>query len=213
MKPEAMWDGIAKTWDTPGARLGENDIRIIEKTKKYIDASAVILDYGCATGSIALEMAGIVKEVHGIDLSSKMIEIAREKADERKIKNVEFAHATIFEESLQKESFDLILASSILHLLENLPQVINQINQLLKSGGLFVSATPCLGEKTFVSILVNLPVFLLSKIGILPHINFLSIPELARAITNERFQLVENESLSVRPIAEHFIVAKKIERK
>jgi len=213
MKPEAMWDGIAKSWDKPGVSLGENDIRIIEKMKKYTNASAVILDYGCATGSIALEMAGIVREVHGIDLASKMIEIARKKADERKIENVEFAHATIFDESLGKESFDLILASSILHLLENLPQVLNQIHQLLKPGGLFVSVTPCLGEKTFVSILVNLPVFLLSKIGILPHINFLSIPGLVASITNESFQIVENESLSVRPIAEHLIIARKIQRK
>jgi 2-polyprenyl-3-methyl-5-hydroxy-6-metoxy-1,4-benzoquinol methylase len=142
-----------------------------------------------------------------------MIEIARKKADERKIENIEFAHATIFDESLGKESFDLILASSILHLLENLPQVLNQIHQLLKPGGLFVSATPCLGEKTFVSILLNLPVFLLSKIGILPHINFLSIPGLVASITNESFQIVENESLSIRPIAEHFIIARKPERK
>ena len=209
MKPEAMWDGIAKNWDKPGVSLGENDLKIIEKTKKYINTSAIILDYGCATGSIALEMAGIGKEVHGIDLSSKMIETARRKAEEHKIQNVEFTHGTIFDESLKQESFDVILALSILHLLDNLPQVMNQINQLLKPGGLFVSATPCLGEKTFVSILVNLPVFFLSKIGILPHISFFSIPELARAITNENFQIVENESLSVRPIAEHLIIAKK----
>jgi 2-polyprenyl-3-methyl-5-hydroxy-6-metoxy-1,4-benzoquinol methylase len=213
MKPEAMWDGIANTWDKPGVSLGENDLRIIDETKKFLDASAVILDYGCATGSIALEMAGIVKEVHGIDLSSKMIEIARKKADERKIENIEFAHATIFDESLTEESFDLILASSILHLLENLPQVLNRIHQLLKPGGLFVSATPCLGEKTLVSILVNIPTFLLSKIGILPHINFLSIPGLVASITNESFQIVEHESLAVRPIAEHFIIAKKTEIK
>ncbi len=209
MKPEAMWDGIAKNWDKPGGSLGESDQKIIEKTKKYINTSAIILDYGCATGSIAFEMAGVGKEVHGIDLSSKMIETARRKAEERKIQNVEFTHATIFDESLKQESFDVILALNILHLLDNLPQVMNQINQLLKPGGLFVSATPCLGEKTFVSILVNLPVFFLSKIGILPHISFFSIPELARAITNENLQIVENESLSVRPIAEHFIIAKK----
>ena len=210
MKPEAMWDGIAKNWDKPDVSLGENDLRIIEKMKKNIDASDVNLDYGCATGSIALEMAGIVKEVHGIDLSSKMIEIAREKADERKIENIEFAHATIFDEGLGKESFDLILASSILHLLENLPQVLNQIHQLLKPGGLFVSATPCLGEKTFLNILINIPVFLLSKIGILPPIRFFSVLNLAASITNQNFQIIENESLSVHPITECFLVAKKI---
>lgn len=87
MKSESMWDRLANNWDTPGVSLGENDIRIIEKTKKYLDASSIVLDYGCATGSIAIEIAGIVKEAQGIDISSKMIEIARRKADERKLNN------------------------------------------------------------------------------------------------------------------------------
>jgi 2-polyprenyl-3-methyl-5-hydroxy-6-metoxy-1,4-benzoquinol methylase len=209
MKSESMWDRLANNWDTPGVSLGENDTRIIEKTKKYLDASDIILDYGCATGSIAIEIAAIVKEAHGIDISSKMIDLAGRKADERKIKNIDFTQATIFDESLRKESFDLILAFSILHLLENSPQVMNRINQLLKPGGLFISATPCLGEKTFVSILINIPVFLLSKTGILPPINFVSVPRLVASITNENFQIIENESLSVHPINECFIVARK----
>ena len=213
MKSESMWDGLANNWDTPGASLGQNDIRTIEKTKKYLNASDIILDYGCETGSISIEIADIVKEAHGIDISSKMIDIARRKADERKIKNRDFTHATIFDERLKKESFDLILALSILHLVEDSTKVMDRINQLLKPGGLFISATPCLGEKTLVSILVNIPVFLLSKIGILPNINFFSVSRLVASITNENFQIIENESLSVRPITEYFIVAKKIQRK
>lgn len=210
MKSEAMWDRLASNWDTPGVSLGKNDLRIIEKTKLYLHAEDTALDYGCATGSVALEIANTAKAVYGIDLSSKMIEIARRKADERKIKNIEFTHATIFDESLKKESFDLILALSILHLLEDSPQVINRIGQLLKPGGIFVSATPCLGERTFISVLINTPVFLLSKIGILPPINFFGVPTLVAAITNENFRVVENENLSVHPITECFIVAKKI---
>jgi len=205
-----MWDRLANNWDTPGVSLGKNDIGIIEKTKKYLNASDTVLDYGCATGSIALELADRVKAAHGIDISSKMIAIAKRKADERKIKNIDFTKATIFDERLKKESFDLILALSILHLAENPTQVMGRINQLLKPGGFFISATPCLGEKTFVSLLLNIPIFLLSNIGILPHIIFFSAYRLAASMTNENFQIIENESLSVQPITECFIVARKI---
>ena len=66
MKSESMWDRLANNWDTPGVSLGQNDIRTIEKTKKYLNASDIILDYGCATGSIAIEIADIVKEAHGM---------------------------------------------------------------------------------------------------------------------------------------------------
>jgi predicted TPR repeat methyltransferase len=37
------------------------------------------LDYGFATGSISFEIADKVKEVQGIDISSKMIKIASRK--------------------------------------------------------------------------------------------------------------------------------------
>ena len=205
-----MWDKLAKNWDKPGVSLGQNDLRIIERTKKYLNASDIVLDYGCATGSIAIEIADTAKETHGIDISSKMIDIARGKVEELKINNIDFKKATIFDESLKRESFDLILAFSILHLAENSTQVIGRINQLLKPGGFFITATPCLGEKTFVSILLNIPIFLLSNIGVLPQIIFYSTSKLAASITNTNFQIVENENLSVHPITECFIVARKI---
>jgi 2-polyprenyl-3-methyl-5-hydroxy-6-metoxy-1,4-benzoquinol methylase len=209
MKSESMWDKLAKNWDTPGVSLGENDLKIIERTKKYLNVNAVVLDYGCATGSIAIEMANMAKEVRGIDISSNMIEIARRKADERGIKNIAFTKAAIFDESLGKESFDVILSLSILHLVEDPTQAMDRINQLLKPGGVFISATPCLGEKAFVSILMNIPIFLFSKIGILPPINFFSVSNLAASIKNVSFQIIENENLSVHPLTECFIVARK----
>ena len=210
MKSEKMWNQLAKNWDTPGVSLGENDLKIIERTKKYLDASSVVLDYGCATGSIALEIASMAKDVRGIDISANMIEIARTKADERGIKNIAFTKAAIFDESLGKESFDVILSLSILHLVEDPTQAMDRINQLLKPGGVFISATPCLGEKAFVSILMNIPIYVLSKMGLIPSINFFSASSLVESITNEGFQIIEQEDLSVRPLRECFIVAKKL---
>ena len=210
MKSETMWNQLAKNWDKPGVSLGENDLKIIGIAKKYLDPGSVVLDYGCATGSIALEIASMAKEVHGIDISSNMIEIAKSKADERNIKNIGFARAAIFDESLGKESFDVILSLSILHLVEDPTQVMDRINQLLKPGGVFVSATPCLGEKAFVSILMNIPIFVLSKLGLIPSINFFSGSSLTATIANAGFQIVEQENLSVRPLRECFIAARKV---
>jgi 2-polyprenyl-3-methyl-5-hydroxy-6-metoxy-1,4-benzoquinol methylase len=205
-----MWNKLAKNWDTPGVSLGENDLKIIERTKKYLDASSVVLDYGCATGSIALEIASMVKDVRGIDISANMVEIAKRKADERGIKNIAFTKAAIFDESLEKESFDVILSLSILHLVEDSAQVMGKVNQLLKPGGIFISATPCLGEKAIVSVLMNVPIFVLSKLGLIPSITFFSASSLAASITNAGFQIIEQEDLSVRPLRECFIVARKV---
>ena len=212
MKSEMMWNQLAKNWDKPGVSLGENDLKIIERAKKYLNPGSVVLDYGCATGSIALEIASLAKEVHGIDISSNMVEIAKRKADERHIINIGFARAAIFDESLGKESFDVILSLSILHLVEDPAQVMDRINRLLKPGGIFISVTPCLGEKTFLSVLMNIPIFLLSRVGVIPSIAFFSASSLTAAITNAGFQMIEQQDLSVRPLRECFIVARKSRR-
>lgn len=209
MKSEKMWNQLARNWDTPGVSLGENDLKIIERTKKYLTASSLVLDYGCATGSIAIEIASTAKEVRGIDISANMIEIATRKADERGVKNIAFTKATIFDDSLGAETFDVILSLSILHLVENPAQVMDRINQLLKPGGIFISATPCLGEKAFLSVLINIPIFVLPRLGLIPSIKFFSGSSLTAAITNAGFQIIEQGDLSVRPLRECFIVSRK----
>lgn len=209
MKSEWMWDRLSKNWDKPGVSLGQNDIRILEKTRKYLKPADVVMDYGCATGSIALEIAGGVKEVRGIDISSKMIELAHSKTLERKVANAAFTHSTIFDMNLSKESFDVILSFSTLHLVEKLPDVFKRINTLLKPGGFFISATPCVGEKNFTSIIIAIPLFLSSRIGLLPHVNFLSGTALSDLLVRDNFRIIETESLSVRPVTEVFIVARK----
>ena len=209
MRSEKMWNQLAKNWDTPGVSLGEKDLKIIELTKKYLHPGSVVLDYGCATGSIALEIASMAKTVHGIDISSNMIAIAKSKADERNIKNIGFARAAIFHESLEKESFDVILSLSILHLVEDSAQVMDRVNQLLKPGGICISVTPCLGEKTFLSLLMNIPIFLLSRVGVIPSITFFSSSSLSAAITNAGFQMIERSDLSAYPLRECFLAARK----
>ncbi|MCZ7372206.1 MAG: class I SAM-dependent methyltransferase [Candidatus Methanoperedens sp.] len=155
-KSENFWDKMANYYDREEKKDELTYMKIIEKTKKYLKISDVVLDYGCWTGLISNEIAGNVKVIHAIDISSKMIEIAKRKAEGRKIENIDYEHSTIFDERYKRGSFDVILVFYILHLLEDTPKVMQRINELLKPGGMIISATPCMGEKTFLSILLSL---------------------------------------------------------
>ena len=97
-KSEKIWDKIAVNYDESEKRFGPIHIKIIKNTKKYLTANDIVLDYGCGTGTKAFELAGFVKEIHAIDISSKMIEIAKRKAAQREIKNIDFKHAIISDE-------------------------------------------------------------------------------------------------------------------
>lgn len=203
-KSEKFWDKMANNYDPEEKKDEQTYIKIIEKTKQYLKISDIVLDYGCGTGLISNEIADNVKVIHAIDTSSKMIEIAKRKADGRKIENIDYEHSTIFDERYKKGSFDVILVFYILHLLEDTPKVMQRINELLKPGGLIISATPCMGEKTFLNILLSL----VSKIGLIPKIRSFKISELEDSIANVNFEIVETECLNQNS-PEYFIVTKK----
>ncbi len=144
-----------------------------------------------------------------MDISSKMIAAAKSKAAARNLENVEFTKTTIFDERYQQGSFDVILAFNILHLLEDTPVVLQRITQLLKPGGLMISETACLREKALLDRLIFLLLFLVTKIGIIPYVNFFSISELEDSIAKGGLRIVESEKLTNSPMS-YFIVAKKI---
>jgi len=206
-KSEKFWDKQAKdfTDHEQHTQLSENKDFIT--TLKYLNIDDTVLDYGCATGIISNAIADKVKEIHAIDISSKMIEIAKSKASERHIDNIHYAQATIYDERYQKESFNVILAFRILHMLENPQAVVCRINELLKPGGTFISVSACMGDK---KALLSILVFLASKMRIVPqHINLFKLPELQGTITDGGFQIVEYERMDDR-VPHYCIVARKL---
>jgi 2-polyprenyl-3-methyl-5-hydroxy-6-metoxy-1,4-benzoquinol methylase len=208
-KTEKFWDRLSSSFDQSADDSAQPYNKTIEKTKKYLNAGDIVLDYGCATGGTSLQVAGYVKEVHGVDISSKMIAAAERKAADRNIENVEFAKTTIFDERYQQGSFDVILAFNILHLLEDTPVVLQRINQLLKPGGLMISETACLREKALLDRLIFFLLFLVTKIGIIPYVKFFSTSELEDSIAKGGLRIVETERLTNSPMS-YFIVAKKM---
>ncbi len=202
-KSEKFWDMMAKYFDREERKDDPTNIKIIEKTRNRLKISDNVLDYGCGTGTAAIEIASNVKTVYGIDISSKMIEAAKGKTVERNFKNIDFAQTTIFDEKLKIGSFDVILCFYLLHLVEDTPKVMQRINELLKPGGLIISATPCI-RGTFLGFLLS-PV---SKIGLIPQITSFKISELENLMTEGNFEIVETECLN-KSGQQYFVVAKK----
>src|SRR5665647_2371653 len=129
-KAEKFWDRLARTWDRPTEESEQTDTKVLAKTRPYLKARDTVLDYGCAKGNVDLKLAAAVKAIHGIDISSTMIAAAREAAETRRVANVSFAKATIFDEGLERESFEVVLAFNIFHLLEDAPKALLQISLL-----------------------------------------------------------------------------------
>jgi 2-polyprenyl-3-methyl-5-hydroxy-6-metoxy-1,4-benzoquinol methylase len=209
-KSKNFWDNASKNYDKTEERFEYIHQKSRENTKKHLESSNVVLDYGCGTGTTACAIANDVKEIYAIDISSKMVEIANGKAAEKKIKNVTFAEGDIFDEKLKKESFDRILAFNMLHTIPNPENAVQRINELLKPDGLFISITPCLRDK--MSFLVGLQIRLVQimcKIGIIPiPIRRIKSSDLDELITNGHFQNIDTEKI-YKGASSYFMVAKK----
>lgn len=203
-KSVKFWDRLSKNYDGPDTINKVNEYTSIKYTKQYLNGNDKVLDFGCATGTIAASIANQVGEVYGIDISPKMIRIAEERAQARAINNIHFSPSSIFDELFEKSSFDVILAFSILHLLKDTEKAIRRIHELLKPGGYFICLTPCLGEKKFIRTLLSL----IYKIGILPAIRCFTISELESTLIHQKFELVKSECLDDNPL-EYFSIAKR----
>jgi ubiquinone/menaquinone biosynthesis C-methylase UbiE len=204
-----------KFWDLISARYAASPISDraayqtkIEKIKSYLSPEDVVLDIGCGTGTQCGDLAANVKQVTGIDISSKLLAIAEQRKAERKLDNIEFIKTSLYDERLKANSFDVVMAFFVLHFFEDIDAVFKRIHDLLKPDGLFISETATLGEKSKIA---GKLLRSAGHLGFLPKINLLTTSQLEQALEKSGFQLVDKIKFSENPDAEYTLFAKELE--
>jgi len=102
----------------------------------------IVLDVGCGTGTLAIALHAKVGpgEMHAIDASPEMIEVAKEKSA-RQGSGVDCQVGLIEAIPFPDDSFDLVTSSLMLHHLpdELKPSGLAEIRRVLKPGGRFMA--------------------------------------------------------------------------
>ena len=131
-----VYDDLADYWghDKTLHDWGENDLI---KFAKSVGKGAKVLDLGCASGyqSKLLKSQGL--DVVGLDLSPKMIAIAK-----KRVTSAEFVVSDMTKMEFAMGSFDGVYArASLLHIPKRLvAKVLRSIHKILKSNGIFYLA-------------------------------------------------------------------------
>lgn len=131
--------------------------------------------------------APFVRHVRAIDFSRNMIAIARENLAKTEVRNVDFEIASISDLVGVKNAYDVVMAMSILHLLDDRAAVLAKVHQLLKPGGVFVSSTACVSRTATLKVLLPIG----KALGLLPTLNFMTRTQLERDIRDVGFQIEE----------------------
>ena len=200
-----FWDKIAESYAKQPIADEASYQKKLQVTQEYFKPDRSVLEFGCGTGSTAIIHAPLVKHIRAIDVSSKMIEIARSKAEAKNIKNITFEQLSIDELTISDNTYDVVLGLSILHLLENKEAVIAKVYNILKPGGIFVTSTMCLGDNMkWFRIVAPIGKFL----GLMPLVKVFTAKELETSLTNAGlaidYQWQPSKDKAV------FIVAKKL---
>lgn len=98
----------------------------------------VVLDLGSGGGIdcfLAAKQVGDTGHVIGLDMTTKMIDLARSNAKKRGIRNVEFQYGYIEDIPLSDESVDSVISNCVINLSADKDAVFRETYRVLKKGG------------------------------------------------------------------------------
>ena len=200
----AFWDRIAPKYARkPIADPGAYNEKLA-RVRSLLRATDRVLEIGCGTGSTALRLAPGVAHVTATDVSRGMIAIAQSKLDAGAPANVAFHHATAADR-VEGQPFDAICAFSLLHLVEDIPTVLDRVREQLKPGGLFISKTVCLKNGT---VLIRTMVAALSATGFAPRVTALRSEDVIAHLHATGFEIEETRYFGANRM-NPFIVARR----
>lgn len=200
-----LWNRMAKQYSKAPIKNRDAYEKKLEISRGFFDKNTHVLEFGCGTGSTAISHAPYVKHILAIDISDNMLKIATKKAKEAGIDSISFRQNSVEDLEASNDEFDVVLALSVLHLLENPKSAIEKVFKIVKPGGVFISSTACLGDvRAFWKHLLPVGQFA----GVLPPVNMFTRDELFELIQSSGFRLEYEYRPSIKEAV--FFVFKKL---
>lgn len=152
-------------------------------------ATDTVLDLGCGWGTFSFAIAGLCRQVVGLDFSKKSIAICKKLLAKTKQKNIRFVRANAEATKLPSRSFDVIIAADLFEHLypDQTERVLDECHRLLKRGGKIAIWTPHRGH--ILEILKNHDIILARDVS---HVDYKSMDRLLTGLTRRGFRIVKN---------------------
>jgi ubiquinone/menaquinone biosynthesis C-methylase UbiE len=212
----AAFDRKARFWDRIARKYAAGPIAdvagyetTLKRVQEILSVDYDVLEIGCGTGMIALRLAPFTRRYRATDLSTEMLAIAREKLAATPTPQLSFDVADADIEIVPRRSQDVVLAFSVLHLVDDLDHTLALARRALRPGGLLLAKTPCVDEMNPLISHLALPI--MRAFGKAPQVSCFKAPILEAAMVRQGFEVLSVERHGTRKDKDFrvFTVARK----
>ncbi|HEU4340352.1 MAG TPA: metalloregulator ArsR/SmtB family transcription factor [Candidatus Binatia bacterium] len=133
-RSRSYFESVAGDWE----RIRKNyfDDRVTSLAiEKLLPRDIVLADVGCGTGTLTFELARFARKVVGVDLSQEMLRRARDGAQARQLRNVEFRRGDALKLPLKSRSVDAAFCVMVLHFLPHPERAVAELCRITRAGG------------------------------------------------------------------------------
>src|SRR6476660_10466512 len=185
---EEVYDKLAKVYDfTFGPTLHPGRLRAIERMD--IQSGERVLEVGVGTG-VNLSLYPKKCSVTGIDFSESMLEIARERAGRKDIRNVRLLQMDAADLKFADSVFDIVYAPYLISVVPDPVRVAGEMRRVCRPGGRVILLNYFLSPNLFLSRIERL----ISPFTI--HIGFKADLDLPAFLTQAEMQPQSNEKVN-----------------
>ena len=130
------FDTEAATWDDEPRRvnLAKELFRAIAD-EVPLSSSMTVLDFGCGTGLVTLQLSPHVAHVTGVDSSQGMLDVIGRKAHALQATNVSTRRVDLERGDVLEGAYDLVVSTMTLHHVRDIVALLSQCARVLNPGG------------------------------------------------------------------------------
>lgn len=135
------WDKISGIYDFAELFNRKAYSGMIAYVERLVPKNSKVLDCAAGTGELSIAASKNAESVISTDMSSAMLEVAEKKCLRKHIDNVFFDERNIFHLDDTDESYDVVIAGNVLHLIKSPEKAVKELARVTKKGGRLILPT------------------------------------------------------------------------
>jgi ubiquinone/menaquinone biosynthesis C-methylase UbiE len=130
---KTFWDFCAPIYDFFEAVNGDVYRKMVNAVASLTPTGANVFEAACGTAAIGVAVSARAESVLCTDISDNMLAVAKRKIRRKGIKNIRLEKRSIYETGEADGAFDTVIASQVLHLLDDPQKAADELYRITKN--------------------------------------------------------------------------------